>query len=465
MKKLLFYSLFTIMIFSFMTVKNEVEADEFNNIDWTCDATFDPEFALIGDVYFGTFATEVIVNIPKSNLYLRDNGAYIFSFKFYDSNGLQVDGFETNDFFGNYFGNLDELYHVNFNILDIDSTAVSMEVIIPQDFADTTGNICPVGYETYINENSYAIINYDQVDFGNLRFKYVDHVIPTNYMDWVESDYALYPVGSEYLQIYTTYLRTVHYDDDFAEVVFYDVDYIELDRKVLMGNRGVDNKTFIWRTEDILNSESVVYFTVNFLTTRAYSETIYSVNAFTVYTGDQEFTTVNFYDDDGTLLFTHKTVVGAIARYAIIYPEGESGYEFSYWTQGDGALYNFTPITEAMLINNTVNFYANFSKIPSYIVGDVVDFTADENSQFTTLMTTMGFNDPIERTIIFGFLAIITAIALMYKGVSTFATLMVVGIELIFFMFLGVIPLFASVIIIIVLVFIGIGASGGVSNG
>ena len=117
-----------------------------------------------------------------------------------------------------------------------------------------------------------------------------------------------------------------------------------------------------------------------------------------------------------------------------------------------------------MLIGNTVKLSAYYREVPLSIEIVVNEGVVDEEGAFPVLMTELGFNDPVERTIVFGFVAILTALLLLWKKVSTFAILLVVGAELSFFMYIGVIPVFATIIIMLVLIFLGMSQMRGGSN-
>lgn len=471
MKKLLFIAIF-VLLFAIAPTNSNVEGATYTDIDWVCDDTYDPTFALIGTVHFGTNANEITVNIPESSLHVRDNGSYIFGFRWLDDTGGQVDYSQAADIFGNFMG-AGYTYILNFDVLDIDPDAVTLEIIVPQNFDFGVTNICPVGYADFMNEESSVTISVGELLDGIMRFEFIENTV------YVGSELQtphhglsnLIPIPADitYLQIRGTRSIEVRRFDEISEIYFYDEDEILLN-EVYLGDyiARTDGEEWPWVLDipftELPYYDEAAYFKISLVSTYFSPDVLYFFNTGIFYAFDNDVNTVNYYSH-GEIVWSHKAVIGIISTFPLTAPTGDIDEEFSHWIKGDGTVYDGTVITEDMLVNNAINFYAYFNKVTPLIVGPVTDLSASEDSSYTVILTQLGFNDPIERTIVFGFVAVLTAFGLMYKGVSSFATLIVIAIELVFFMYLGVIPMFAAIIVIITLAFIAMAFGGGEVSG
>lgn len=178
---------------------------------------------------------------------------------------------------------------------------------------------------------------------------------------------------------------------------------------------------------------------------------------------DGESITVNFIVD-GEIDETSFTTIGNSVRRIGIKPDIE-GYEFSKWVDVNGEYWDGDAITAEMVNNGIVNLYAIYIETP-----DIIDTSIDESTgdpeQFDILLDDLGFNDGVERIVVFAMVLLVVTILLFAKGVQLFSVLVVDAIILAFFMTLGLIPTFASITITLVLIAMGVLflKTGGSSN-
>jgi len=464
MKKLLFLIfMFTI----FMNVQG-VKAAVGDDITFVCDNTYSSG-AVVGTVVFGAEATEVAITLPENRTTIWDNGSHIFKVLFYDINDNVVDGFEIPEVFGSHFRD-NYTYNIQFDRLDIDTDAYYLEVIIPM----AVNEACDSAAVDYYTANSDLVVGYLDRQYGILQWKYIENaaaiggVFPYPYL---ETGITPIELGAKYLTLNngattglginfqkSSYLSTItFYDSSFAEIDTYNLNDFRGEREYILYELDIDISLLDFY-------EQMEYFSVKEVQTDITPDTIYFNNLNFVYSFDNVSIPIINYYIDGEIDYTVLAPVGSVVYY-----EGEStdkvGYDFIGWTYHDNIEYAFPDVlNDDYLINGVINLYAQYSEIPDEIIGVVDDFEADEENTFTVAMTSLGFNDPVERTIVFGFVIIITSLLLLFKGVSSFAILIVVAAELIFFMYLGIIPLFAGIMVGIVLLLIGFKSLGGASN-
>ena len=449
---------------SFQGVKAET-----TTVVWTMDTT-NTEHALNGNFEFTQFVTEMIVLIPhdEANGHLVDNGTYEFTWNFYNAADVLVDTLDSYDVFGDSEGAnwyYDYEFHINFDVLDIDSTARKIEIILPQAYTDS--NPADVGYLDYMNDNTVVSLSTSSIPYGLFRF--FAEANGDGYYDthWLHGDIQPLEVGTEYISLIPAFSLTDRIFGDESILYFYDDLYNVIGSRVIYPYPTYfDDTSYIGYNvpiADLDDYDDFAYFSFKAAIWLYTPSKLLIYNNSLIYTFDGNVLDVNFYSEQ-EIVYTHKTVLGGRARYPIFKPTKE-GEIFSHWITANGVEYNWTAISEDMLIGNDVNFYAVFEVVPDDIAISVIDPTADEDSLITGLLTNLGFNDPISRTIVFGFVAVITAGLMLFKGISIMATVVVVGCELFFFMYLGLIPMFVSIMIILVLVFVGWGyRSGGASH-
>ena len=462
--KILKNSLFLLSAFIIYAVSgfNSVSAVD-TNVTWTMDTTA-TEHSLIGLYEFGTGIKEVTIYMPDGIAYILDNGTDVFTINFYDEYSALVDTLDGELVFGDLLPNQEYAYQFNFALLDIDPTAIKLEFILPQTYTDSSP--ADVGYIDYVNDNTTVIRNNLDTTFGLFRFYWEE--LPFSSANYLQSDKVYLTVGTEFIGLRFSINVTAMRFEAISKMYFYDENDILLDT-IYIGDysvQGDDENVYgsydIPLVENIDNYDDISYFTFQAAIWQYTPSRLFNYNNLLVYIFDGEVTTVNFYSES-EIVYSHKAVIGSIARYPIIYPT-KTGEVFSHWITANGVEYNFTAIEENMLVGDDVNFYAIFEPDPDIIDIIVTDPTADEDNGFTVALTSLGFNDPVERTIVFGFVAIITIGLMIWRGISVIACIVVVGLELFFFMYLGLIPAFVSILIILVLIFIGWGyEKGGVS--
>ena len=452
--------LLTLIIFS-LNDFNEVEAAD-TNITWVLDTTA-TEHHLEGSFNFDVGTTEITIHMPDDIAYILDNGNEIFDIKFY-ATGILVDTLDGNLVFGDLLTSQAYSYQFNLDVLNIDPTANKLVFTLPLTYTDTSP--ADVGFLDYVNDNTTTDVSYTVQSFGLFRFYWEDLV--GSDASYLQSAPVDMPLGTEVLGLrfnFGFYGRIFEAESKFY---FYDENDVLLDTLIFYPYKSGSDAENVYGYYDLSladlvnNYEDISYFTLKAAIWQYTPAILYTRNNNLIYIFDGEVNTVNFYSQS-EIVYSHKAVLGSIARYPIAYPT-KTGEVFTHWITANGVEYNWTAIDEDMLIGNTVNFYAVFEDIPDVIDISVIDPTADETSLFTGALTNLGFNDPISRTIVFGFLAVMTAGFMFWKGISVVATVVVVGIELFFFMYLGLIPMFVSIIIILLLIFIGWGYKGVVNN-
>lgn len=463
MKKL--FLLFTFLIIMGLEPHN-VSADITHDIDFACNTTY-TEHAVEGVLFFGDSATEVTISLPENASTIKDNGSHILKVWFYDDTDTFVDAFNVDEVFGPEFEGA-YTYYINFNTLDIDTTAVSLKYVIPMGI----GVSCDLATENYYNDDSEVVIGYTDIPYGRFGWTFLENTVtsyPTDTYsyDWLQSAKIDIPSGSQYLNLakiseihlqFMTYYSTIEFFDpvgasvgiynltDFNPPRIYSPETLDIDITLLADFEEFDSfqirevYTIIIPDLILLNN---VAFTYNF--------------------DNAVLPIVNFWVDD-LIDYNVLAPVGSFVEYSGGIPS-KVGYDFIDWVYHDNTPYRYPDaINGDYFISGQINLYAVFRVIPTDVVGAVDDLVADEDSMFTVAMTSLGFNDPIERTIVFGFVVILSSLVLLFKGVSNFAILIVVTCELLFFMYLGVLPLFASIIVGLILLLIGFKSMGGVSN-
>jgi len=432
---------------------NEVDASS-ATITWEMDTTAE-NHSLRGSIDFGSGIREIHLSFPYDEFITNDNGEDIHEIKFY-ALGVLVNTLDGENTFGDYLRG-EHIYYLNLDVNNIDETATTLLWIIPTGYTTTVP--APAGYIDDLNDASVVSLSSGIIDVGFTRFYWEESVSPSNanYLFGTKTDL---PLGTEFLGFRYNFSIWYNLWDENALIYFYDENDILLDTLQfrdydISGWGDPDNPygSVDIPIRDVINYENIDYFIIRMVISQFHVGTLESWSTGFIYILDGEVNTVNFYSE-GVIVYSHKALLGSIARFPQTYPTKE-GELFTHWITANGVEYNWTAIDEDMLIGDAVNFYAVFEDIPDIIPITVIDPTADETSLFTGALTTMGFNDPISRTIVFGFVAMITAGLMFWKGISVIAIVVVVGIELFFFMYLGLIPAFVSIIIILVLVFVG----------
>ena len=471
MKKLILL-LFTIILISNINVR-EAYAVAPEGIQWTCDNTY-TEKAMQGYLYFGADATSVTINLPENSSGIWDNGNHILKVTFYDANDQAVDAFEVPEFFGSETS-YEYDYLINFDVLDIDEDSVYLIYTIPL----ALGEACDSNWLIYYNDGSSSTINYEPTPYGIFDWYFFDNpatTVPTYIYsyDYTYSNEIAIPEGTTTLNLDKGSLRIkwqsltfpsyIDFYEDGAILASYELCELAYESHNIVGDCNY-NTTHIDIDLTLLDDYNLIDgFRIREMHGLFIPTFIAQKTLFWSYNFDNAILpTVNFIID-GVVDFSRLSPLGTYVSWSGGFPS-KVGYTFVEWILYDGTPYIYpNVITEEYLEGTDLNIYATFREIPVDLVGDVDVFIPDEDSGFTVALTKLGFNDPIERTIVFGFLAILTALALLFKGVNTFAILIVVGCELMFFVYLGIIPLFIAIIIGLALVLVGFSTMGGATN-
>jgi len=467
MKKLLLI-LFTFLIILGVKPIQNTKAAVVNDIVFSCNTIYTPP-AIQGALYFGKGATDIYFSVPENLTALNDNGAYIWTVSFYDEYGTQVNFIQLTDIFGS-FVSINNGFYFDLAALNINESAVSLKIIIPLGVSD----VCDSTTTDYYNIDVITTIGYTGVSYGQFSFTYLENTVSSYPTDIFPYDYLLsnvvdIPADTRVINIESTslpskitfQLMTYHSTIEFFNVLGGSEGTYNLDTFKIDGVYRYDDIDLV--IDELSNYDDFASFQLKLVQTKVYPSWIHFMNNSLQYTFDNKsLPLVNFYVD-GVII---DSTFGPFGKYVDAeggYPE-KLGYDFIEWVYHDNSAYTYYEgLNEDYFINNEINIYAVFRLIPVDAVGVVVDTTPDEESPFTYAMTSLGFNDPIERTIIFGFVVVLTALLLLFKNVSNLAILIVVSCELMFFMYLGVIPLFAAILVGLILLLLGLKtlSSGG----
>ena len=458
--------LFTVLLIIGVKPYNNVSAAITHDIDFTCNITY-TEHAVEGILFFGESATDVTIYLPENASTIRDNGNHILKVWFYDEDGIMVDAFNVDDVFGPEFED-DYNYYIDFYTLGIDITAVSLKYVIPMGI----GVACDVDTETYYNDNSEVTIGYTGITYGRFGWTYLENPETSYPDDYFLSPYLVssiidIPSGTSYINLAKIvdikmfsmgYYSTI----EFFNPVGVSAGVFNLDD--LRASQDYTPDTIDIEITLLDNFEEFASFRIIEVFNSVTPDRILLNNVGFTYNFDNAVLPIVNFWVDGVVDYNVLAPVGSYVEYSSAYPT-KVGYDFIEWVYHDNTPYSdWDPLDGDYFINGEINLYAVFRVIPTDLVGAVDDFVADEESKFTVAMTSLGFNDPIERTIVFGFVVILSSLLLLFKGASNVAILIVVTCELLFFMYLGVLPLFASIIIGLILLLIGFKTIGGGAN-
>lgn len=486
MKKLLLFTLlfFTVLFVDYKPVNASIAPLFEASDDFAVSCVEDPDHLLITGEFPETIKAFTI-HIPKEiDDYepLLTNGDEI-ALKMYllDDTTLKhtlLNGFdllEDDPFWAPAFDYMD--ITIDFQAYAVTESVNNFEFVIP--VAECNNDVV-----TYGNENIVYSYTYQDPLFGTMRFGDFD-VVPKDgslyYNLEVKSNYIPIPENTNAIDFYSSALLNYtgeewnlinYYDEDYNLVRTYPIinftgddywhDFFPYDEE---GDprHGLANLAWSFFNYDVSNEVKFIQFEgLDFNPSYVLSKTI-NYNLLSYYYLDGDYIRVNFIID-GQIWENYIGVVGGFTNYNDIPPTIE-GKTFAYFVDADGNVFdNISAITLDMVNNKVVNFYGIYFDTPTTVNPDVEDPTADASS-FEILLADLGFNDGPERVIIFSVIILLVTLVLFAKGVAVFSVLIVDAIILAFFMSLGLLPVFVSAILIIVLIFFGyFYMRGGVSS-
>lgn len=489
MKKILIIFMLSILtIFNVPT--SQVDA---TSLSWTCGVAYSTFYVSVGTVTLmpTNDVVESVITIPWNedvwDILRGENGGIVVELTLWDDDNVYDDISIYEDSHsqtvfaqlpseGGYLFETPVKFVINYETLGLDNIE-DYERITLQIPSTTCVVDDPLWttFTNYANANIDYVHNYDDLSPGSIRYVYdFDYETGLSVNDVTKST-------SQYIEVPTdATIMSLKTRNHFSSVTDY-IEYFDSEFESL-GVLWIDNDNsydYEWFDVDVPTYVTVpltiiqgsIYVTYNMFTEfDPYiigSEWYY--NNFSSYAFDADWVYVN-YIADGDIIYDTATFTNGFAPFddEIDLPE-ITGKEFSYWIDANGDVFepNTQNITSGIAINNIANIYAiyvNESEDGS-IVGPP-DPTPD-GGQFEIFLISMGFNDAIERIIIFALVLIGVTILCIVKGVGVFHILIIDAIILAFFMALGLLPTFVTIIIIVALLFFGylyLMSGGGLSN-
>jgi len=354
-------------------------------------------------------------------------------------------------------------YVINFDAYEMPQHVDNLIISIPVTTCDST----LIPQLESIGDYSYS---YEDLAYGKMALAvYPDLVVEGDFLTQNKymSNYIEIPPNTSLIDFYISIKHAYHGPEDASHVLYYneDKEQVFTDR---IGNDSSEDRWHQWNPYtdldiNLLNlawsfwgydvSNEIKYIRFELYD---YNNTYGLVGASRIareymYYLDGQSIEVN-YIVEGEIDKTVYAVAGGFIVYREI-PPTVSGKTFSHWMDANGEIFEGS-ITTDIITNNTTNIYAIYITTKT-VVNPAVDDPTPTGGNFEILLTEVGFNDPAERVIIFALIIIMISIILLVKGVALFNILVVDGIIVAFFISLGLLPAFVSIIIIIILIFFG----------
>lgn len=466
MKKLLLLLIMLTFTLGLSAQKASADDSIVTTIEWALNTTYNPR-AIETSVEFGDGAKEVSIIIPVSEFHTHDNGAYIFDLDFRDESDNLLKHIQLQDAYGFEIGSEDS-YVFNFAGFGVVG-CTKIEITLPQTFSGDA----PEGYMAYINDNTSVTVDYGLTPYGLFDFirTYSGDTSANTYM----TQKIDIPSEVEYLTLASSFRFTLRLGDLNEELYFYDENGVLLVtlpfNLIAISNRQDDLTADILQVlyvymPDLVDYEDIESFAVRRLSTQG-----------NVSIADMLATT-SFYDFDGDGIFdanyisegeiheSFKTVAGAILSPRELDPDpADPLKQFSYWAMADGSEYRDTVLTSNDFTDGVYTLYAIFETIPDPVVTVIDNDPTDGADVFIVGIDDLGGADPVSRTIIFAILIILVSVGLLYKGVNNFVIILVNSAITGFFIYLGILPIFVTVVLILLLIFLAFSLrAGGRSN-
>lgn len=476
MKKLLIIFTFTIMTLISVGFTQTYAVDVDGDMTWSCEAWAEDDM-LIGDAQIPSGVTSLTVGFPSNAQtqagFLSDGEEENFDFLFYDGATLVKALWGAGIWRANeniVSSGEDVTYHIiNFDAYDLPSNVDSINIQIPviecDQYFESQAFFDSIEFTYTFDDLAYGRIGvavYPNYQLAPSSTYYEERIItgfipiPHNTtsieMNGRLSWFNTSPASTGIMHYYDEDKNLINSIDVSNEVVdtgdpYHDWFPYEVDTPRLLSvawsyyGYDVSNEIRYIRFETYDFNSSYILTNVD----------IWSNELF--YYLDGEYLTVN-YVVDGDIDETYNSYIGAITPYLDNDPT-LTGHTFSHWIDPNGV--EFDPenssITITMVNNDIVNITAIFTENPSTIDLTVEDPTPD-GGVFEDVLDDVGFNDAPERVIVFAVIIIVVSIALLALRLPFFNIIVVDAIITAFFMSLGLLPVFVSVIIGILFVFL-----------
>lgn len=484
MKKFILSITFTCLIVMCVLGLSSVGADTVDSLDWEAHE-LGSDYYISASIVLEEGTKSVSIYIPntsytRSNLSaLSTNGLSEFRVGYIDGGVLSFVDFgewSEYDYIMPNSGYLEDFveFEFNFSAYDIPESATGFYISIPSLISAT-------GLETVLDADSYYTCSTSELPIGiisialnDMRYNYPDASHDaTRYV----SNVIEIPTNTDSI---TFIGQTTFYQETFDHydyIIYYD-DNMQVVRSAEMSNASVvcDSATEYchdWFPFNVVSKMDVAweFYGYNESTSNVKYIQFVFYDYYAPYGSNYPFNTIeanirdSWYILDGDIVQVNYIangeiiddmlgVIGVRSTFRESLMESPDGKDFSHWIDEDGNVFDpYMALTDEMVSNGIANFYAIFVDEPSPTNPVVIENTPD-GGIFEVAMDDMGFNDAPERVIVFALAVIMPSIILLGLRVPIFNIIVVDACIIAFFMSLGLIPVFVSAVIIIVVIFL-----------
>ena len=193
------------------------------------------------------------------------------------------------------------------------------------------------------------------------------------------------------------------------------------------------------------------------------SEQLSNLNAnFDIYY-NKNFSRVEFYAQNN-LLYQDILNYGN-SLYYYYNPSAPTGFEFNSWYNINGDIVtDTTPITEDMAINGVVKLYASYLAVTELDSPSTVDPTPQEDLFIYPMLSAFGMDTDTGYILFYVGVIMLIVVAAISVGLPLIVTLICVLLVNVLFTFWGIVPLFVTVIMYVILGLGTLTVMGGVGN-
>ena len=157
---------------------------------------------------------------------------------------------------------------------------------------------------------------------------------------------------------------------------------------------------------------------------------------------------VVYYMTDGNAIYK-----SAFINIPPVYEGYKIGHTFINWSIADGSFYDYTVVTDDMLVNGIFYLYGNYVAV-SGVDYDPEEPTADDSTGISTVLARFNFDNTFGYVLIYIILLLLVIVSLLKINAPSImiaiAIILITGL----FIYLGWLPLIISTIAIFVIIFI-----------
>lgn len=469
MKKLMI--IISLLLGSFASIGSGINKAEADFLEYYCDSVnYAGTFVLQFTISWSDGVESIVFSIPDSEYHLDSSGSENMEIEFYDNTSGSLVLIDTLNWADNFASHKTATIDIDLSVYGLQD-ANQMTIKVPQTYTQMDGGT-PAGYVNEMCSSAdltfqdyFEKPEYRQMYF-TVTFDYLYNGVP---YDYLRSDYNYIYEGMVslklYLQNYEDYPVRHLIEQPPAYIDYYDINYTLIDTVYLKDIRSfLDSAT---EGEAFINLGLTGYTGLKYFKLHIPTEFITSFNAVdwanrnTIYADSRESYNIRYYYD-GVLIETGIGYIGYPIENAYTFPaEYVQGQVFRYFVLQDSKeFYADMVVTEDMLDNGVLHLYARFQPAGVDQVSDIEDPTPSTDS------LVVGFQNLVGSSA----MAWISVLALMVltffmvnKGVPTFAVLVVDVLALGLFIYLGLLPVFVTAIIFVVLGFLSWKYLGGVN--